>query len=374
MIEPQILIPPANPGFGYRRRMREIDEAVSRVLASGWYIFGQELECFEREFATYLDVCHVVGVANGTDAIELALRASGIDKGDLVITVANTAVATVAAIERLGALPYFVDIDPSSMVMSSDALSLALEGEAHRARAVVPVHLYGHPAAMAKIMEIAKCHDLVVVEDCAQAHGASIGGKKVGSFGQLAAFSFYPTKNLGACGDGGCVATNDQALAEKLRMLQQYGWRERYISEIPGLNSRLDEIQAAILRVKLPHLDADNARRNQIARLYAENLHSLPLQLPEVEVGVKHVYHQYVIQLDRRDELLNKLRQSGVGVAVLYPQPIHLQPAYSHSIEGRSNLTFTEKAACQILSLPVYPELEDWQICDVCMKIKDFFQ
>jgi dTDP-4-amino-4,6-dideoxygalactose transaminase len=360
----------ANPGAGYQRLKAELDAAVARVLQSGWYILGRENEAFEQEFAHYLGAAHALGVANGTDAVELALRAAGIGPGDLVVTVAHTAVATVAAIERIGARPYLVDISPATYTLNPAALQGAVAGPAKGARAVVPVHLYGHPADMDAILKIAHENKLTVVEDCAQAHGAFYRGRRTGTIGQLSAFSFYPTKNLGALGDGGAVATHDPALAERVRLLRQYGWRERYVSEIPGLNSRLDEMQAAILRVKLAHLDAANARRRQIAAHYSQGLAGLPLRLPTTAAGCEHVFHQYTIETDQRDALQQTLHKAGIGSAVLYPVPIHLQPAYRGRLQGADRLPCTEAAAGRILSLPMYPELEDEQIASVCRTIR----
>jgi dTDP-4-amino-4,6-dideoxygalactose transaminase len=361
---------PANPGAGYRRLKSEIDAAVARVLNSGWYIMGREGEAFEREFAAYLGVSNVVGVANGTDAVELALRIAGVAAGDTVVTVSHTAVATVAAIERIGARPILVDTCPGTYTMDPRRLQDAMGGAAYGARAIVPVHLYGHPADMDPILEIARSYNVPVVEDCAQAHGATYGGRRVGSLGRLSAFSFYPTKNLGALGDGGAVATSDPALADRLRQLRQYGWRKRYISDIPGVNSRLDEIQASVLRVKLPQLDADNARRQRIARLYDRGLSGLPLQLPATSPNCRHVYHQYTVEVDRRDALRQALRAKGIETAVLYPVPIHMQPAYRGRLGNGCHLPHTDAGASRILSLPMYPEMADEQVSFVCDAIR----
>lgn len=364
------MIPVASPHQSFLAHREEIEAAASRVLASGWYILGGEGEAFEREFAGHVGVAHAVGVANGTDAVELALRAAGIGPGDRVVTVSHTAVATVAAIERIGARPCLADVSPESYTLDPAALRVALEGSARGARAVVPVHLYGHPADMEAILGTARDFNLAVVEDCAQAHGAADRGRRVGSIGHLAAFSFYPTKNLGAMGDGGAVATRDPALADRLRLLRQYGWRERYISEIPGGNSRLDEVQAAILRVKLAHLDAGNARRREIAGRYDAGLGGLPLKRPAVAARCEHVFHQYTIEVGDRDRLQQILRDQGIGTAVLYPVPIHLQPAYRGRLPGADRLPCTEAAAGRILSLPIYPELQDEQVDFICDRIR----
>ena len=269
MFEP---IPQAAPGYAYTERRVEIDEVTRRVLESGTYILGPQVEAFEEEFAAYIGVRHGVGVANGTDALELALRAIGIGPGDAVFTVSHTAVATVAAIGRCGALPVFVDVDPSTYTMDPEKLASAIRSSDKRRdirpAAVVPVHLYGQMADMPAILDLSRAAGLKVVEDCAQAHGARLAGRRAGTWGDAAAFSFYPTKNLGAFGDGGLVATDDAALASNVRRLRQYGWSEARVSIRPGANSRLDELQAAILRVGLRYLDADNERRRATARLY----------------------------------------------------------------------------------------------------------
>jgi dTDP-4-amino-4,6-dideoxygalactose transaminase len=284
---------------------QEIDDAVNRVLESGWYILGDEVSTFEKEFAAYLGVGYCLGVGNGTEALHLALVACGIGPGDEVATVSHTAVATVAAIELAGATPVFVDIDPATFNMDPDLLK---KGITSKTKAVIPVHLYGHPAPIDEILTIAKDHGLCVIEDCAQAHGAIYRDRRIGSFGDMACFSFYPTKNLGALGDGGAVVMNDSRLAEKVRLLREYGWAERYVSHTPGWNSRLDEVQAAILRVKLKHLDFDNSRRIKLAKLYGEGLFETNITLPVVQNGAVHVYHLYVIRVKERSSLQAYLR------------------------------------------------------------------
>ncbi|HKB40142.1 MAG TPA: DegT/DnrJ/EryC1/StrS family aminotransferase, partial [Gemmataceae bacterium] len=327
---------PADPGAGYLAHKGAIDAAVRRVLESGWYILGQEAAAFEAEFARYLGVRHAVGVGSGTDALHLALRACGVGPGDAVITASHTAVATVAAIELAGAAPVLVDIDPRSFTLDPNRLEQAVAehggrgraSSAGRLKAVIPVHLYGHPADMPAVMDIARRHDLIVIEDCAQAHGAAVERRKVGTWGHLAAFSFYPTKNLGALGDGGAVVTNDPQTAERARLLREYGWRERYKSEVAGMNTRLDELQAAVLRVKLRHLDRENARRRELARTYDAALSATPLVLPRPRGDVDHVYHLYVVRSQQRDELRASLKADGIGTSIHYPTPVHLQPAY----------------------------------------------
>jgi len=368
----------SDPKANYLAHKLEIDEAIRRSLDSGRYILGGQVREFEREFAAYLGAKRCVGVANGTDALHLALRAVGVGAGDAVITVAHTAVATVAAVEMAGASPLLVDIDPATFAISPEAVEDAIRNyrdrpHINRIRAILPVHLYGRPADMRAICDIARRYDLKVVEDCAQAHGATIHrmeGFKVGVFGDAAAFSFYPTKNLGALGDGGAVVMNDAGVAERVGLLREYGWRERYVSDVAGFNSRLDELQAAILRVKLKYLDEENARRREIARIYDDRLAPTSLRLPERPGGVESVYHQYVARCDERDGLREHLREQGVGTLVHYPVPIHLQPAYRNRVPvHRGALPATEQAARQVLSLPMHAQLSDAQVERVCEAI-----
>ena len=356
-------IPQSSPGIEYRECRREIDAAIQRVLESGWYILGREVETFEEEFAAYIGVAQAIGVANGTDALELALRATGVGPGDAVYTVSHTAVATVVAIERTGAMPVFVDIDESTFTLDPDRLEVAIAGDPRpggaRPRAIVAVHLYGQLAPMPAILDIARRHGLTVIEDCAQAHGARLEGRLAGTWGDIASFSFYPTKNLGALGDGGAVTANDPVLAERVRELRQYGWRERYVSSVPGMNSRLDEIQAAVLRAKLPHLDAGNARRRAIAARYDAALEASSIRPPAVASAGEHVYHQYVIRTAQRGALAASLARQGIGTAIHYPVPVHGQPAYVNRCPIPGTLAATEAIAGEILSLPMFPTLGD---------------
>lgn len=357
------MIPQTNPKATYLAHKAAIDAAVARVLESGWYILGQEVTRFEQEFADAMQARWAIGVANGTDALELALRAIGIAHDDGVITVSHTAVATASAIARLGALPLFVDIEPSSYAMDPASLKAALASTAGRvAKAVVVVHLYGQPANMSALLELAKIHGLPVIEDCAQAHGATIAGRPVGTFGDLGCFSFYPTKNLGALGDGGAVIGTDPELAERIRMLREYGWRKRYISESVGFNSRLDEMQAAILRAKLPFLAGENKRRREIAARYGTLLAGAPLQLPQLIPDTEPVFHQYVVNTARRDELGASLREAGVATLVHYPAAVHQQQAFADPAMQPVPLPCTEAVIPCILSLPMYPELRSEQI------------
>ena len=338
---------------------QETRAAALRVLERGWYVLGPEVEGFEAAFAAYQGTEHAVGVASGTDAIELALRAAGIGPGDEVITVSHTAVATVCAIERAGAKPVLVDVDPVSYTMDPAAAAAAI---GHRTKAIVPVHLYGHPADMPSLMALAERRHLLLIEDCAQAHGARLGGRLVGTFGPLGAFSFYPTKNLGACGDGGAVLTGDVQLAARLRRLRTYGQTTRYRHVERGINSRLDEIQAAILSVKLKHLDQHNETRRALAAQYDRLLEHV--ERPEVRGGaeVYHVYHLYVVRHPARDALATRLRVQGVETLVHYPVPVHLQEAYADLGYRRGDLPVTERIAGEILSLPMYVGLSPAQV------------
>lgn len=345
----------ADPKAGYAAHASEIKAAIERVLASGHYILGAEVEAFEREFAGYHGGGEIVTVANGTDAIELALGALGVRAGDLVATVANTVSASAAGIRQLDARPVFVEIDPVTMVMSAAALEETLARHGGAVKAVMPVHLYGHPADMPAILAVARRHRAKVLEDCAQSHGAVVAGRKAGTWGDAAAYSFYPTKNLGALGDGGAVASADPAVAEQVRLRRQYGWRTRYVSEISGRNSRLDELQAAVLRVKLKYLESENEKRRMLAAHYLEKLGPTGLMLPVVAPGVVPVWHQFTVRTPRRDALLAFLAGRGIHAGVLYPVPLHRQPAYA---DAEVHLPETERACAQVLSLPVHPGLE----------------
>ena len=363
-----MLIPLIDLKAGYEALQEEIDTAVSQVFHSGWYILGQEVTQFEAEFAAYCQAGYAVGVASGTDAILLALRAFDIGPGDEVITVSHTAVATVVAIELSGATPVLVDVDPVTYTMDAKSVATAVTP---RTKAIIPVHLYGHPADMDAICALAQQHNLFVIEDCAQAHGALYQGQPVGSWGDASTFSFYPTKNLGAMGDGGAVVTHKAGVAERLQYLRQYGWRSRYISDLSGYNSRLDEVQAAILRVKLRYLDEWNAKRRILAHRYQELLADTPLLLPPETADVTPIYHLYVVQSKERDQLISYLQKKGIGVGIHYPVPVHLQPAYSHL--GEADLSITEHLAQQVLSLPMYPQLARADVERVAAAIHEFY-
>jgi dTDP-4-amino-4,6-dideoxygalactose transaminase len=368
-------IPQTDPRAGYLALRSAIDSAITRVLESGFYLLGREVEAFEVAFADFIGVGHAVGAGNGTDAIELALRACNIGAGDLVFTVSHTAVATIAAVERAGATAVMVDVEPGTYTMAPQELSRALKAtKSGRPAAVLPVHIYGQPAELSALAEIARGHGLRLIEDCAQSHGALYCGKPAGSIGDIACFSFYPTKNLGALGDGGMVVTSDSSLAAALREIREYGWRDRHVSARVGINSRLDAMQAAILGVKLNNLTANNARRQAIAARYDIGLNGLPLALPVRRPNATHVFHQYVIRLAERDALRDRLRAAGIGTGIHYPVPVHRQPAYEGRLAcGPSGLGVTERAAPQILSLPMYPQLSDEAVDRVIAEIRTFF-
>lgn len=369
-------IPQVDPGAGYRAHRAGIDAAVARVLASGRCILGAEVAAFEAEFAAWLGGPgsqpgpSAVGCANGTDALALALRGLGIGAGSLVATVSHTAVATVAAIEMAGALPLLLDVEPTTYAMDPAELEAVLSQPPPGLpplRAVIAVHLYGQAADMTPILAVCARHGVAVIEDCSQAHGALHHGRKVGTLGEVAAFSLYPTKNLGALGDAGVVATGNEGLARSMASLRQYGWRERYVSAEPGINSRLDEVQAAVLRVKLRGLDAANLRRQGIAARYDAALGAGPVRPPARRPGCTHVFHQYVVRVPDRADAQALLHAQGISTAVHYPVPVHLQPAYAGRTPlGRRGCPVTEELASQIMSLPMFPELADDQVARVC--------
>ena len=361
----------ANPHEQYISHKEEIDSAIQKVLSGGWYILGKEVSSFEQEFAEFTDSSFGVGVASGTDAIFLALKAAGIKPGNEVITVSHTATATATAIAAAGATPVFVDIDNETYSLAPDLLEKNITD---RTKAVIPVHIYGHPADLNSILEIADKYSLKVIEDCCQAHGAQFKGKSAGSYGIMGCFSFYPTKNLGGIGDGGMVVTSCSEMNEKLRLLRQYGWKERYSSETFGYNSRLDEIQAAVLRVKLKTLNRDNQARRRLAGLYSCALKGVgDLVLPVEADYARHVYHLYVIQTDKRDSLMTHLKEHGVGCGIHYPVPVHLQKAFNGISRTGGSLKATENLKERILSLPLYPELPGEKIEEVINLIKDFY-
>lgn len=366
-----MIIPQCSPLKGYCRYKEELDSKVRSLLENGWYILGKEVSGFENLFARYCSTGYCVGCANGTDAIELVLRGLEI-RDSYVATVANTAVATVAGIERSGNKACFADIDPDTYTMSPESLESLFKVNPE-IKAVVVVHLFGQSADMDSLAAVAEKYGAALIEDCAQAHGATCKGKRCGSMGIAGCFSFYPTKNLGCYGDGGAVVTSDRKLAARLEALRQYGWTQRFISEYPGINSRLDELQAGFLSVMLPYLDDNNQRRKQVAVRYTAGLQDLKdLKLPLTVPGNDHVFHQYVIRSSQRNELKDFLAEKQVGSAIHYPVPIHKQPAYS----GRHlwiDLPVTEQVNNEILSLPMFPELQEEEVAFVIASIREFY-
>jgi dTDP-4-amino-4,6-dideoxygalactose transaminase len=342
----------------YRSIASDVTDAMMRVVERGDYILGDDVRLFEEEFAQYIGTSEAIAVGSGLDALELALRAYGVGPGDEVITAANTFIATALAVMAVGARPILVDVESETYNIDPTAIEPAITS---KTKAIMPVHLYGQPADMLPILEIAQQHGLTVIEDAAQAHGAWYDGRRAGAIGHAAGFSFYPAKNLGAYGDGGMVVTNDAATAEKIRRLRNYGQRVKYVHSVIGTNSRLDTIQAAVLRVKLRRLDHWNAARSEHAAAYNVLLAGAPIVLPKTAQKCSHVYHLYVIQLDRRSEVQNLLTARGIGTGIHYPIPIHLQEACASLGYRKGDFPVTEDAASRILSLPMYPEMTTGQ-------------
>ncbi len=351
----------------HRELRAALEAATRRVLDSGWFILGPELEAFEAEFARYCGTRYAIGVGNGLDALHLILRGYGIGPGDEVIVPAHTFIATWLAVTHAGATPVPVEVDPATCNLDPARIERAVTP---RTRAILPVHLYGLPAAMTEIREIADRHGLKLIEDAAQAHGARDHGRPAGSLGDAAAFSFYPGKNLGALGDGGAVTTNDPALAEQVRMLRNYGSKQKYVHQLPGVNSRLDELQAAYLRVKLRVLDAWNARRAAVAARYAEGLVGTGLTLPVVPAGMVPSWHIYVARSPSRDALQARLAAAGIGTLIHYPQPPYRQPAYAGMGIDPAAFPVSERLAAEVLSLPMGPHLRDDQVAEVIAAVR----
>jgi dTDP-4-amino-4,6-dideoxygalactose transaminase len=350
---------------------QEIDGAIQSVLDSCEFIQGAAVRDFESQLAHYLQARFVIGCASGTDALQIALMALGIGPGDEVITTPFTFVATAETILLLGARPVYVDIDEKTYNIDPGQVEKSVT---HRTKAIIPVHLYGQPADMFPLLELARAHRIRVIEDTAQSIGARYQGRLAGTLGDIGCFSFYPTKNLGACGDAGALVTHDEELALKCRMICDHGSKAKYCHEILGLNSRLDSLQAAILRTKLAYLEQWNEKRNQIARRYSEGLKELPLRLPYAQLQVQHVYHQYTIRLPQRDALAAFLQERGTGTAIHYPLPLHLQTAFAGSLKPGSCFPVAETAAKEVLCLPIYPELEEREVDVVISVIHDFFR
>jgi dTDP-4-amino-4,6-dideoxygalactose transaminase len=353
----------------YASIRQEVDAAIHRVLDHADFILGEEVQRFERAFADYVGTREAVGVASGTAALHLALLACGIGPGDEVITTAHTFIATAEAISHCGARPVFVDIDPETSTIDPKRVEAAV-GE--RTRAIVPVHLYGQPADMKPLLEIASRHRLRVIEDAAQAHGAEYGGRRCGALGDLACFSFYPGKNLGAYGDAGAVTGSDPALIERVRKLRDHGRTSKYEHDMVGYGERLDALQAAILGVKLRHIEAWTAARRRGAARFGELLHHVPVKLPPEVAGSRSAFHLYVIRLPRRDALAVHLKGLGIATGIHYPIPLHRQPAYLAQGYGDVHLPETERAAAEVLSLPLYPELTEEMIARVASGVAGF--
>jgi dTDP-4-amino-4,6-dideoxygalactose transaminase len=350
----------------------QILDRFDEILGGMRLFLGPNVQAFEQEFAAYQDVAHAIGVSDGTAALQLALMACGLGPGDEMIAPAHTFVATAEAIALTGATPVFVDVDPVTYTLDVAQIEATITP---RTRAIVPVHLYGQPADMDPIMDVAARHNLWVVEDACQAHGARYKGRRTGGLGHVAAYSFYFSKNLGAYGEGGAVTTGDEALAARVRVLRDHGSPRRYYHEVIGTNGRLDEMQAAVLRLKLPYLDGWNELRRAHAAEYAQLLSGLPgLTLPQAAAYAEHVYHLYVVRLPRRDELKAYLAERGIGTGIHYPIPCHLQPAFAHLGYSPGDLPVTERIAGEILSLPMYPELTGEQRAYVAGAIHHFYE
>jgi len=363
-------IPYLDLGAQYASIKDEIDAAIAAVISSNAFVLGPAVAKFEAAYAEYCETKHCIGVNNGTNALLLALRSLEIGEGDEVITAANTFIATASAIALAGAKPVLVDVDPRTRNINPDLIEAAITKQT---RAIIPVHLYGRPAPMQAVLDIAARHGLDVIEDAAQAHGARWQGRRIGSLGRLACFSFYPGKNLGAYGEGGAVTTSDDQLAARLRQLRDHGSAKKYHHEILGYNARLEGIQGAVLSVKLKHLDHWSARRREIAQQYNELLSTVPITTPETPADDECVFHLYVIETDRRDDLQAFLRDHGVPTIIHYPIPIHLQQAFASLGHQRSDFPVTEQLCHRILSLPIFPEMTESQITYVAGQVGAFF-
>jgi dTDP-4-amino-4,6-dideoxygalactose transaminase len=356
-------IPFLDLGASYRELKPEIDTAVARVLDSGWYILGPEVDAFEAEWAEYCEAKHAVGLANGLDALILALRALDVGPGDEVIVPSNTYIATWLAVSAVGAIPVPVEPDPATHNIDPTRIAAAITPQT---KVLLPVHLYGQPADMDPILTLARQHGIAVVEDAAQAHGARYKGKRIGAHGDIVCWSFYPGKNLGALGDGGAITTNRADLADKVQVLRNYGSRVKYVNEVQGVNSRLDPIQAAVLRVKLKHLDDWTDRRRTIADLYTKGLEDSGLIRPHVPDWADPVWHLYVVRSTERDALQQRLGAAGIGTLIHYPIPPHMQEAYAGLGMTAEAFPLARQMADEVLSLPVGPQMPAQQTTDVC--------
>jgi len=352
----------------YTTLKSDIDNAIARVLDSTQFILGRETVTLEKEIATYHNLPHALGVGSGTDALLLALDALGIGEGDEVITTPFTFIATAEVTAALKAVPVFVDIEPETYNIDPGRIE---EKITDRTKAIIPVHLFGHPADMKTIVALAQKYGLMIVEDCAQAFGAEYGGKKVGTFGDCGCFSFFPSKNLAAYGDAGMIVTGNDTVAEKIRMLRNHGTAVKYHHSMIGYNSRLDDIQAAIVRVKFRHIDRFNAQRRQNAALYRQHIQRPDTQLPSTREGTTHVYHQFTIRSKHRDAIRQSLTDADIASAIYYPVPLHRQAAFSHLDGGRDALPVSEQCAMEVLSLPMFPELTEGEIHRICHVINN---
>ncbi len=362
------MIPMVDLKVQYLKIKDKLDRALLDALEKTQFILGPNVAAFEKEAAAYLGVDHAVAVASGTDALHLALAAAGIGPGDEVITTPFTFIATAEAIRYVGATPVFVDIDPASFNIDPIEIEKAITP---RTRAVIPVHLFGQPADMTAIASLCQKHGLAIVEDCAQSFGAALGGRMTGAFGEFGCFSFFPSKNLGCYGDGGMVTTNSLELAEKLRVLRNHGSRVRYHHSVIGFNSRLDEIQAVVLRAKLKHIEEYNAGRRRVAHLYGRLLEGAPVTTPHEDGKGVHVYHQYTVLTDHREKIMEALTAAGIASAIYYPIPLHRQDVFAADYQGLS-LPYAEEASRRCMSLPIFPEMTDEQVREVADVIRKF--
>jgi dTDP-4-amino-4,6-dideoxygalactose transaminase len=364
------VIPIVNLRAQYQNLREELDAAIEQVLQEGSYIQGEACRLLEKEFASFCGVASACGLASGTDALYLALKALRIGPGDEVITTPFSFIATAEAISRNGARVVFADVEDGTLNIDPREVEFHIS---QRTKAILPVHLYGHPASMDALTRIAQAHELAVIEDAAQAHGAGYKGKRVGAVGTVGCYSFYPTKNLGAHGDAGMLVSDDVELVERVRLLANHGEHSKYQHAIEGVSSRLDNLQAALLRVKLRHLERWNERRRHLAEIYFRALDGLPkLHLPREAPDCRAVYHQFTIRLPERDRLRRHLEKNGIASAVHYPIPLHLQPAYAHLVLGKGSLPVAERAAGEVLSLPLYPELSDEDAHRVAAAVREF--
>lgn len=352
----------------YENIKDEINGAIQKVMLSGHFILGEEVELFEKKYAAVCGTKYVVGLDSGLSALELGMRALGIGFGDEVLTPANSFIASSSAISLTGATPVFVDCDPKTYTIDFERARTKVTA---KTKAIMPVHLYGQPAEMDEVKKLAREYKLFIIEDACQAHGAAYKGKPVGSFGNFAAFSFYPGKNLGAYGDAGCLTTNNKSLYETVRMMRNYGQKAKYHHHVLALNHRLDTLQAAILLVKLKYLRRWNRQRQAVARLYIDNLKGLPVELPYIASDRIHVFHQFVVRIKKRDYLQNCLERNGVKTGLHYPIPIHLQRAYKSLGNKKGDFPVSEASAQELLSLPIYPELSGSQVKYVCQCIRE---